>query len=55
MSILGLILIFIIFIIIHYLTLYLDIRWNSDLFYDLYISHDYSYHMFKKIMKNKKL
>lgn len=54
MSILGLILIFIVFSILHYICLYLEIRWNSDLFYDLYIAHDYFYFKFKKIIKNKK-
>lgn len=53
MSILGLIIMFIVFTIIHYISLYFYIKWNSDLFYDLYISHDYSYHFFKKIMNNK--
>lgn len=55
MTFLGLILIFIIFSILNYICFYLEIRWNSDLFYDLYIAHDYSYHLFKKIIKNKKL
>ena len=53
MSFLGLIIIFIVFSILHYIILYFEIKWNSNLFYDLYISRDYSYRFFKKIMSKK--
>ena len=39
--------------IIHYITLYIEIKINSDLFYDLYIKHDFKYKTFKKIINKK--
>ena len=44
---------FVIFILegLTYLNILFMIKWNSDLFYDLYVDHLYKYKYFKKMKK----
>lgn len=53
MKIIDGIIIFVAMTIIHYIALYIEIKINSDLFYDLYIKKDFRYKTFKKIINKK--
>lgn len=37
--------------VLTYLNILFMIKWNSDLFYDLYVDHIYKYKCFKKMKK----
>ena len=37
--------------VLTYLNILFMIKWNSDLFYDLYVDHLYKYKYFKKMKK----